>query len=117
MDFKLVRAEYDRETERAYVELRARDDDGGDAITTAIFSFKTANRTGYSAQSPPPLAAGGRSHLIRGAHGGTRTSGTNSEAPIPTPRPCASKGWPMRRAFSCAGAPFCSGRSSRRLAG
>jgi hypothetical protein len=41
MDFKLVRAEYDRETERAYVELRARDDDGGDAITTAIFSFKT----------------------------------------------------------------------------
>jgi hypothetical protein len=41
MDFKLVRAEYDRETERAYVELRARDDDGGDAIATTIFSFKT----------------------------------------------------------------------------
>jgi hypothetical protein len=41
MDFKLVRAEYDRQTERAYVELRARDDDGGDAIATAIFSFKT----------------------------------------------------------------------------
>jgi hypothetical protein len=41
MDFRLVRAEYDRETERAYVELRARDDDGGDAIATAIFSFRT----------------------------------------------------------------------------
>jgi hypothetical protein len=41
MDFRLVRAEYDRETERAYVELRARDDDGGEAIATAIFSFRT----------------------------------------------------------------------------
>jgi hypothetical protein len=46
MDFKLIRAEYDRETERAYVELRARDDDGGDVIATAIFSFRTtANLT------------------------------------------------------------------------
>ena len=41
MDFRLVRAEYDRETERAYVELRAPDGDGGEAITTAIFSFRT----------------------------------------------------------------------------
>ena len=41
MDFRLVPAEYDRETERAYVELRAPDDDGGEAITTAIFSFRT----------------------------------------------------------------------------
>ena len=40
MDFRLVRAEYDRETERAYVELRA-PDDGEEAITTAIFSFRT----------------------------------------------------------------------------
>ena len=39
MDFRLVRAEYDRETERAYVELRA--GDGGEAITTAISSFRT----------------------------------------------------------------------------
>ena len=41
MVFRLVRAEYDRETERAYVELRAPDGDGGEAITTAIFSFRT----------------------------------------------------------------------------
>jgi hypothetical protein len=41
MQFRLERAEYDRDTERAYVELRARDDDGGDAIATAIFSFRT----------------------------------------------------------------------------
>jgi hypothetical protein len=41
MDFKLVRAEYDRETERAYVELRAPDDDGGEAIATTILSFRS----------------------------------------------------------------------------
>jgi hypothetical protein len=56
MDFRLLRAEYDRETERAYVELRAPDDDGGEAITTAIFSFstasvQTANRRRYSAKA------------------------------------------------------------------
>jgi len=41
MNFTLVRAEYDQDSERAYVELRARDDDGGDLIATAIFSFRT----------------------------------------------------------------------------
>ena len=48
MNFTLVRAEYDRDTERAYVELRARDDDGGDLIATAIFSFRTT--TAFSKQ-------------------------------------------------------------------
>jgi hypothetical protein len=41
MTFRLVRAEYDRETERAYVELRSTDGGGGEVIATAIFSFKT----------------------------------------------------------------------------
>jgi hypothetical protein len=41
MMFRLIRAEYDRKTERAYVELRAPDDDGGEAITAVIFSFRT----------------------------------------------------------------------------
>jgi hypothetical protein len=41
MTFRLVRSEYDRETERAYVELRSPDDGGGEVIATAIFSFKT----------------------------------------------------------------------------
>ena len=40
MNFTLIRAEFDRETQRAYVELRARDDDGGESIATAIFSFR-----------------------------------------------------------------------------
>jgi hypothetical protein len=39
--FVLQRAEYDRRTQRAYVELRSPDDDGGDAITVVIFSFRT----------------------------------------------------------------------------
>ena len=44
MNFVLLRAEYDRAKERAYVEFRAPDGDGGDAITTAIFSYKTTDR-------------------------------------------------------------------------
>jgi hypothetical protein len=39
--FRLERAEYDRETQRAYVELRAPDDDGGEVVTAIIFSFTT----------------------------------------------------------------------------
>jgi hypothetical protein len=44
MNFILVRAEWDPETERAYVEPRARDDDGGESIATAIFSYRTTSR-------------------------------------------------------------------------
>ena len=39
--FRLERAEYDRETQRAYVELRAPDDDGGEVVTAIIFTFRT----------------------------------------------------------------------------
>ena len=38
MDFVMKLVEYDRHKERAYVEFRGPDDDGGDAIITAIFS-------------------------------------------------------------------------------
>jgi hypothetical protein len=44
MNFMLLRAEYDLHKERAYVEFRAPDADGGEAITTAIFSYKTVDR-------------------------------------------------------------------------
>ena len=44
MNFMLIRAEWDEETQRAYVELRARDDDGGESIATAIFSYRTTSR-------------------------------------------------------------------------
>jgi hypothetical protein len=42
MAFRLVHANYDRDTERAYVELRDVDDDGGEAIASAIFSFRSS---------------------------------------------------------------------------
>jgi hypothetical protein len=40
MAFRLVQAQYDRKTLRAYVELRAVDSDGGEAFVTAIFSYR-----------------------------------------------------------------------------
>ncbi len=42
--FRLVQAQYDRETQRAYVELRDVDDDGGEILTVAVFSFRTTAR-------------------------------------------------------------------------
>jgi hypothetical protein len=44
MNFILIRAEWDQQTQRAYVELRARDDDGGESIVSAIFSYRTSSR-------------------------------------------------------------------------
>ena len=44
MNFVLLRADYDCHTKRAYVEFRGPDGDGGDAITAAIFSYKTTER-------------------------------------------------------------------------
>jgi hypothetical protein len=42
--FRLVHAQYDRETQRAYVELRDMNDDGGEILTVAVFSYRTATR-------------------------------------------------------------------------
>jgi hypothetical protein len=52
MLFRLVNAEYDPDTKRAYVELRANDDDDGEIIATAIFTFHskaklTSNRRSF----------------------------------------------------------------------
>ena len=44
MLFRLVSAEYDPDTQRAYVEFRAKDDDGGEIITTAIFTYSSKAR-------------------------------------------------------------------------
>ena len=44
MNFVMKRVEYDRHKERAYVEFRGRDDDGGEAITVALFSYRTTER-------------------------------------------------------------------------
>jgi hypothetical protein len=42
--FRLVHAQYDRETQRAYVELRDMDEDGGEILTVAVFSYRTSSR-------------------------------------------------------------------------
>ncbi len=44
MMFRLVNAEYDSHTERAYVEFRADDEDGGEIIAATIFSFRSKSK-------------------------------------------------------------------------
>jgi hypothetical protein len=41
LSFRLVHARYDRNTCRAYVEFREADADGGQSLTSAIFSFRS----------------------------------------------------------------------------
>jgi hypothetical protein len=41
MAFKLAQAKFDRHTQRAYVELRDEDEDGGEIIVVSIFSYRT----------------------------------------------------------------------------
>ncbi|MGA7544638.1 MAG: hypothetical protein WBW08_02245 [Methyloceanibacter sp.] len=44
MAFRLVHVRYDEETKRAYVELRDADNNGGEMLATAVFSFRTRAR-------------------------------------------------------------------------
>jgi len=44
MTFRLHQAKYDDQTERAYVELRSFDGDGGEQFVVAVFSFRTKER-------------------------------------------------------------------------
>jgi hypothetical protein len=41
MKFRLTHAKYDRKSQRAYVELRDDDGDGGEQLVVAIFSYGT----------------------------------------------------------------------------
>jgi hypothetical protein len=67
--FILQRAEYDRDTKRAYVELRAPDGDGGEAITTVIFSFRTT--TSLSKQRVTEDIVRKARHLLKRASAGS----------------------------------------------
>ena len=40
MSFRLIHANYDKKTRRAYVELRKDDPDGDEMIIAAIFSYR-----------------------------------------------------------------------------
>ena len=44
MLFRVTIAEYDSDTERAYVELRAPDNDSEEIIATTIFSFRSKTK-------------------------------------------------------------------------
>ena len=43
-EFVMQRVEYDRHKGRAYVEFRGPDEDGGNAITVALFSYRTTEQ-------------------------------------------------------------------------
>ena len=51
MTFRLVHAHFERNSKRAYVELRENDEDGGEMIVAAIFSFRLAPPSSQSALS------------------------------------------------------------------
>jgi len=65
MDFKLTRVEWDRKTERAYVELRSTDPDGGEAFAVATFSYRTIHEQTKS-QRQEDLTRKAR-HMLRRA--------------------------------------------------
>ena len=44
MTFRLHQTKYDDQTERAYVEVRRGDDDGGEQLVVAVFTFRTKER-------------------------------------------------------------------------
>jgi hypothetical protein len=44
MTFRLHHAQYDSQTERAYVEFRRGDGDGGEQVVVAVFTFRTKER-------------------------------------------------------------------------
>ena len=44
MTFRLHQAQYDDQTQRAYVEFRRGDGDGGEQLVVAVFTFRTKER-------------------------------------------------------------------------
>ena len=65
MSFRLIHANYDKKTRRAYVELRKDDPDGDEMIIAAIFSYrrtsiitKTSLRAGSRDEGAAPYEEG-----------------------------------------------------------
>jgi hypothetical protein len=44
MTFRLHQAQYDDQTQRAYVEFRRGDGDGSEQLVVAVFTFRTKER-------------------------------------------------------------------------
>ena len=68
MAFRLVLAQYERDSQRAYVELREQDADGGELIVTAIFTYRRTNSISQGALEQD-LATKAR-HMMKRASAG-----------------------------------------------
>jgi hypothetical protein len=65
MTFRLHQAQYDDRTERAYVEFRRGDGDGGEQVVVAVFSFRTKER--LSKQPIEEEVVRKARHVLKGA--------------------------------------------------
>src|SRR5262245_48257624 len=112
MAFKLVHAKYDRESERAYVELRDEDDDGGDRdigshhllVSHHGEAVEAADRAGYCAKSAPHSEARRSFYLSFGIAGTAFRPPTSQDMVPPRPR-VATFGTSAERSSSNCGSP------------
>jgi len=65
MTFRLHQAQYDDQTERAYVELRRTDGDGRDQLVVVVFTFRTKER--LSKQRITEEVVRKARHVLKGA--------------------------------------------------
>ena len=65
MTFQLHQAQYDDQTQRAYVEFRRGDGDGGDQLVVAVFTFRTKER--LSKQRIKEEVVRKARHVLKGA--------------------------------------------------
>jgi len=65
MSFRLHQAQYDDQTERAYVEFRRGDGDGGEQLVVAIFTYRTKER--LSKQRIKEEVVRKARHILKGA--------------------------------------------------
>ena len=95
MTFRLVHAHFERNSKRAYVELREDDADGGEMIVAAIFSFR--RRSILTKRALEQEIATKARHLMRRASIGLDIEKTRSRKKVPagTNSPRFGKGHPV----------------------
>jgi hypothetical protein len=65
MNFRLHQAHYDDQTERAYVEFRRGDSDGGEQLIVAVFTYRSKER--LSKQRIKEEVVRKARHILKGA--------------------------------------------------
>ena len=65
MTFRLHQAQYDNDTQRAYVEFRRDDGDGGEQLIVAVFTYRTKER--LSKQRVREEVIRKARHILKGA--------------------------------------------------